>query len=78
MDGFWDTTPDERTNRRTDERTDGQGYLLSSPSRGSGDQKSNERILRKMRKTRFLAILGPFWAHLGPNGPNRNFSEHGL
>ena len=22
-----------------------------------------------------LVNLGPFWAHLGPNGPNRNFFQ---
>ena len=38
-------------------------------------EKSNERILRKMRKTPFLVNLGPFWAHLSPNGPNRNFFQ---
>ena len=45
------------------------------PSNFKKSEKSNERILRKMRKTRFLVILGPFSANLGPNGPNRNFFQ---
>ena len=36
-------------------------------------EKSNEQILRKLRKAQFLVILSLFSAHLGQNGPNQIF-----
>ena len=38
-------------------------------------EKSNEPFLRKVWKTLFLGKLGPFWAHLSPQGGLRIFFQ---